>query len=331
MTEEQLKIYNKIRSEVISRGKKVEFWSYSKLMTYVQCNLQYKFKYIDKIKSDFKANIYTDLGELTHELTEKYLSTNINIDGIITEYRFQAEHFFKLHGLDTTHNLYKSLDHYFNNSTFLRDKKNSNSKKEFEIPIYMRLKNTPDKEYWFVGFIDMVEEDENGNITLYDFKISHRSGYTGKKLETVSMQVYLYAFIYQALYKRKINSIKYLFMKFCNIDFIDINSKHRVTSNVERCYIDKEFKLKDGLSDLNVTDNFIELDSDNSTITEFSKKFVNLFITTLNDKEFKPFNKDDSYCLKFCEYRKSGHCTKYDEQEPVENILITLYKKQLKK
>ena len=330
MTKDQLKIYNKIRDEVQSRGKKVEFCSYSKLQTYIQCPLQYKFKYIDRIKSDFKANIYSDIGGLTHELTEKYLSqTEVSKKEILDEFQFQSNHFFNLHGLSREHNLNKSLTHYFKYSTFLEENKYSSTKKIFELPIYIRLKSTEKKEYWFVGFIDMVEENEKGEVTLYDFKISHRSGYTGKKLETAAVQLYIYAYIYQLLYNKNVKHIKYLFMKFCNIEFKDNTGKTRKTSNIERCYIKKEFEEKGGKSDLVVSDNFIELSSDKETIEKYVKGFISTFINTLSDKKFDHLKKDESYCLKFCEYRKSGHCTKYDEEPPKENILITLYKKQL--
>lgn len=323
MEKRQLKIYNKIREEVQSRGKKVEFFSYSKIDTYLQCNLQYKFKYIDKIKSDFKDNIYTDMGTLLHELTEQYIGDKeIDKEYIKQEYEKQAEHFFTLHGLDTTHNLYKSLKHFIYKSPFLDEKRNSNTKKEFEVPIYMRLKTTDTKEYWFVGFIDMIEEDENGEITMYDFKTSHRSSYTGKKLEKSCVQLYVYAYIYQLLYKKPIKNIKYLFIKFCDISFRDSKDRTRKTSNIERCKINEEFISKDGVADLVVEDNYIDLDSSQETIKKFMMVYINNFVSAINDSEFGIKGKDEGYCLKFCEYRKSGHCTRCDEVEQVQPMMV---------
>lgn len=325
MEKRQLDIYNKIREDVKTRGKKVEFFSYSKIDTYLQCNLQYKFKYIDKIKSEFKDNIYTDMGTLLHTLTEKYIG-DVTIDKsyVINEYESQAVSFLKSYGLDTSHSLYISLQHFINNSEFLESKKHMKIKKQFEVPIYMRLKATEEKEYWFVGFIDMVEEDEDGNVIMYDFKTSHRSSYTGKKLNKSCIQLYVYAYIYQLLYNKKINSIKYLFMKFCDITFKDSKNKIRKSSNIERCKLQEEFIYKGGVGDLMIKDNFIDLDASQDIIKKYMLIYINNFIKVLKDKNFGIEGKDEGYCVKLCEYRKSGHCTRCDEVEQVQQPMLAM-------
>lgn len=332
MEERKKKIYTKLRKEIKDRGKIVEFFSHTKIDNYNQCNLSYKYKYIDKIKSDFKDNIYTDIGTLCHDLIEKYLSYNdVTKEDILNEYIIQSQHFAELNGVDSNFNLIVSMEHYFKNSTFLEQKKESNLKKEFEVPLYTKLKDTDEKEYWYIGFIDMVEHNDDGTVTIYDFKTSHRSGYTGKKLEKASIQLYTYAYLYENIYHKKVREIKYVFLKFCDITFLDFKGKKRKTSNLERCKIGDELSKKEGDSILEIQDNILDLECNDEIKLRYMRSFVSTFVEILNKRIFDSKNKDDSYCLKFCEYRKSGHCKAYDEEDNSSmNVLLEMFKYKCK-
>lgn len=323
------RIYEYIIKKANEKNHFVEFFSHTKIDNYVQCQMQYKYKFIDKIKSEFKDNIYTDMGTLAHDLTEKYIThKEINRKELLDDYEIQSIHFANLNGIPEDFPLITSLKHYIKYSSFLDEKRNSKS--EFEVPLYLKLKEEGKKEYWYVGFIDMIEHNEDGTVNLYDFKISNKSGYTGKKLNKASIQLYTYAYLYEKLYNKKVKSIKYVFLKYCDISFKDSNNKDRKTSGIERCKIKDEFEKKDGKSNLTINDNILELTCSDDIKRDYMKKFINLFVEIKNKKNYTVENKDDGYCLKFCEYRKNGHCKEYEKSEDEVKVMLEMFKVKLK-
>lgn len=309
-------IYNKISTEVKGRNKKVEYFSHSKIDTFNQCKLQYKYKYIDKIKSEFEDNIYNVVGTLSHDLIEKYVTTDISRDDLLKEYIQQSNSACVRFDLENTFSLVKSMKHFFTHSNFLETLKSNHKRYEFEVPVYSRIKDTKEKEYWYVGFIDIVQHNDDGTVTLYDLKTSHRSGYSGQKLEKASIQLYVYSYLYELMYKKKVKEIKYVFLKFSNIKFLDSKGKNRKTSNIERSKIEDDMLSKDGVKLLECEDNFIELDASSEIKLSYMKKFLNDFVDIINPKtDFTCNNRDEGFCIKLCEYRKSGHCKAYAEKD----------------
>ena len=76
-------------------------YSHSKLQTYEQCALKYKFKYIDKIKVEIKETIEGFLGKCVHSALEflyqeKMNARMIDIDSLIEFYvKIWKENFSK--------------------------------------------------------------------------------------------------------------------------------------------------------------------------------------------------------------------------------------------
>lgn len=324
-------IYNKIREDAKSRGKYVEFISFSKLEKYLKCKKCFKYLYIDKVKQDFKDNLHADVGTLCHDIIEWSSIENWSREKIIKTFRDRSIIACDKFGMNTNIPLITSIRHFFEKSNFMHDLYNRGVKLEFEVPVYRKLKykENSNKEYWIVGFIDMVIHNEDGSISIIDFKTSNISGYTGKKKEQAFLQIYSYAYIYEAMYRKEIKDVGYLFIKYCNMSFKDYKGKTRKSSKVERKNIKEEFSEKGGECDLVIRDciEMYSYNKDNRLI--YIKKLIDIFYETKNETSFEGTNRDEHYCKNFCPF-KDGICDWKDpvinNTNPLLNYLNVVYK-----
>lgn len=155
-------------------------YSHSRLSTFENCPLQYKFRYIDKIKPDFENSIEGFLGTKVHDTLEwiyKQVKNNFipNLD-LILEYYIGSWNKDYNNGIK----IVKDLDskHYFElGIKFLIDYFSSHhpfqdGTLETEKKIFIDLDS--EGKYKIIGFIDRLVYNKETNIfEIHDYKTSN--------------------------------------------------------------------------------------------------------------------------------------------------------------
>lgn len=326
MEERKKVIYDSIREDVKSRGKYVEFVSFSKLDKYKQCPHMYKLMYKDKIKTDVRSP-YGVIGTLAHDLIESTYKNKLNKVNRNKVFEKEMKNICEDFELNTDFSLSSSLKHYFDKSKLIEYLEKGKGNIEFEVPVYFELTETDKKEVWFVGFIDMVVHKNNNEVEIYDFKTSNKSSYTGSKLDGALYQLYIYAYAYSRQYKKKVNFISYLFLKYVDIKFKGAKGRSTKNSWIERKDI-KEFVLDKGIDNIiSVEDKVMKIEySDNEGINRYNS-ILDLYITISNDTEYEGKPEKDYFCSTFCEYRngvckwEGGKCTGNEMLDIIKNML----------
>lgn len=210
-------------------------WSWSRMNTYMTSKFEYLLKYILKSKEDRCDSCYVTLGTICHDTLEKFYEGKIKYEDMIDNYndgfttaitiadlKFNRSDEEKNKSIGEKYN--ENLVHFFNNHKVYKNKL------LVEKPIVVNINGDV-----FVGYIDGMYKDEDGNYTILDFKSS--SIYTGKTLEENSGQLTIYAIGLNQL-GIPLDKIKicFNFLKYCTIKYEQKNGTVK-DRNVERCKI----------------------------------------------------------------------------------------------
>lgn len=225
--EELEKIKNKYNTD--------RLWSWSRMNTYMTSKFEYFLKYILKSKEDRCDSCYVTLGSICHSVLEKFYEGKINYEDMIGDYNdgFTTAIIIadlKFNRLDEEKN--KSIGEKYNENLihFFQNHVPYKYKLLVEKPIVANINGNV-----FVGYIDGLYKDDDGNYYPLDFKSS--SIYTGKTLEDNSGQLTIYAIglNQMGIPFEKIKP-QFNFLKYCTIKYEQKNGavKYR---NVERCKI----------------------------------------------------------------------------------------------
>lgn len=210
-------------------------WSWSRMSTYMTSKFEYFLKYILKSKEDRCDSSYVTLGTICHDTLDKFYEGQIQYEDMIDDYndgfttaitiadlKFNRSDEEKNKSIGEKYN--ENLVHFFKNHTVYKHKI------LVEKPVVVDINGNV-----FVGYIDALYKDDDGNYTILDFKSS--SIYTGKTLEENSGQLTIYGI---GLHQMGIPLDKirccFNFLKYCTIKYEQKNGaiKYR---NVERCKI----------------------------------------------------------------------------------------------
>jgi len=154
-------------------------YSHSRLSTFEQCPLKYKFRYIDKLKPDFTKSIEGFLGNTIHdvlewiyknsnertfeldEIIQKYIedwNKNFNNEIKIVKNEFTAEHYFNK-------GIRFLIDYFLTNQPF-KDNTIATEKR-----IFINLDS--EGKYKIQGYIDRIVHNKNTNVfEIHDYKTS---------------------------------------------------------------------------------------------------------------------------------------------------------------
>lgn len=195
-------------------------FSYSKLDTFVQCPMKYKYKYVDSnyVQSDA---VHLDLGNLLHKVLE-IKHRNI-IDGIPNDYTYLKEVYLKGIAEDTDKDKGNSImgvnaiKEKFGEDTFIEVNTKSNLSYEDKLETFLHyLENDSIGEQWkplaveinfnfeyeekviLNGFIDRVDINDKGELRVVDYKSSNKL-YEDKDL-TTPLQMFIYALACENIY-----------------------------------------------------------------------------------------------------------------------------------
>ena len=212
------------RKEIIRPKKLVEkygedftIWSYSRLSTFKNCQHEY---YLSRIlKKENENNYWAILGGLSHDALEDFYNGKIKYDDMLTRF----EHNF--------------LDYEMSDLKFVKDEaQNERMIKKYKDCMVHFFKNhhivpfkvISEREVWidlgiaaFIGYIDAIHKDEDGNFVITDYKTSSMGAeYKGENLLHKQEQLLLYAL---ALHQMGVPldkiKIRWNFLKYTNINY----------------------------------------------------------------------------------------------------------------
>ena len=210
-------------------------WSWSRMNTYMTSKFEYLLKYILKSKEDRCDSCYTTLGTICHDTLEKFYEGKIKYEDMIDNYNDGfttaitiAE--LKFNRSDEEKN--KSIGEKYNENLvhFFKHHVPYKHKVLVEMPIIVNINGNV-----FVGYIDALYKDDDGNYYVLDFKSS--SIYTGKTLEENSGQLTIYGIGLHQL-GIPIEKIRcgFNFLKYCTVQY-QLKKGDVKYRNVERCKI----------------------------------------------------------------------------------------------
>lgn len=210
-------------------------WSYSRINTFLTSPFEYALKYVDgiKAKEDRRDSIYTSLGNAAHQCMEDYYTGKIQFDDMLEQFEDSWLTCYdlallKFNRSDPEKNESIAEKYKLNMEGFFKNHTTYPYKLLIEMPITVNVNGNI-----FIGYIDGLYKDDNGDITIIDFKSS--SKYSGQALDDHSQQLKLYALgLHQStgLPLSKIHGC-FNFMKYVNIEYTQANGKCK-TRTVER-------------------------------------------------------------------------------------------------
>lgn len=139
-------------------------WSFSRLSTYSRCPYNFNLDYIKKVKK--VGNGFAQYGTFVHELLEKHAKDELLIFELLDEYKNKfttnvTYDFPPNRYVDLADTYYQGGLEYFESFTGFG---------EYEIlEVEKEVKFNIDK-YPFIGYIDLLLKDKEGNIIVWDHK-----------------------------------------------------------------------------------------------------------------------------------------------------------------
>lgn len=226
--------------------------SKSKVNTYLKCPREFKFQYIDEI--EMKPNKYMALGSDVHLIAEKFTD---KFEDNLDEVDIQNELIKVANELDIGYGLDEHID---NLGLFFKEVFVDNDYKLFSNEEYLL-----DKKNRFSGICDIILEDENGKLTVIDYKTSNSSSFSKYRLELC-----YYKLLVENVYHKQVNKVGVFFTKNGRLRLLDVCEEENKRKNL--CYS--------------------EIDDAVDTLHEVREK--------INRKEF-PAKKQ--YLCRYCTYR----------------------------
>jgi hypothetical protein len=172
-------------------------WSFSRLESFYNCKAAWKRKYIDCEKDE--NNAFAEYGSLAHKLLEEWANGDLSAFDLADEYdlRFDdaiQEEFPYSRSGDMRESYYWKGYNYFSEFMDVFDEPVDILGVEREVRFEV-------EGYPFVGYIDLLVRDANGNVIVTDHKSASlkwlKSGKPAKasveKMENYKRQLYLYS------------------------------------------------------------------------------------------------------------------------------------------
>lgn len=245
-------------------------WSFSRVSTFLQCAWEYKMRYIDKIRVP-SDNVYTDFGTISHDLIQGLYEHKYSKEGMYEKWKNFVKNWEDdplSHQFDSE----KIKSGYINNMDwYFRNPRSVDEKIINEKPVLSILRGKT-RQYVFVGYIDSEYTNDDGVLTLIDYKTSSKSGFSPKGLKKKSMQLLLYAIGEHQHKGIPFDKIKCRFnmMKYCTVHFQQENGNWKTSTQERSQWVYKmNNKLKTklpklGIDPIEVDELIIQASQDNS-------------------------------------------------------------------
>lgn len=277
--------------------------SHSQFVSYNECNLKWKLRYIDKLGT-FTGNIHTLFGTAMHTVIQEYLTVMygtsiIAADKLNMESRLKEEmmsEFTKIKenqetlpcSQDDMIEFYQDglaiLDHFRKHRGKYFMKKNYELV-GIELPITMELQ----KNVELKSFLDVVIRNKiSGRITIIDLKTSTRSWTNYHKKNFYKKAQLL---IYKQFYSEKFN----VPLDKITVEFLILKRKIAKQSDFPISRLQR-FEPSNGKVSVNKT---------MKAFTEFREA---IYDEEGNHKIDRDYNASPGSACKFCEFVKTEHC-----------------------
>lgn len=247
-----------------------KLWSFSAVNLYHTSKYVYFLRYLEHVDPDMPPNVYGILGNLIHETIEKFYHNECPYGEMVENF----ENFWqmdvelldiKFNRTDNEKNdklkakYHTSLTHFFNNHKPIG----------YPVRTEQQIIAQVDDEF-FLGYIDFMFIDNDGNINIVDWKTS--TVYSKKDMLEKGKQLLLYALAVHQMKGIPYSKIKcaWNFLKYTNVTITQLNGKEKV-SRIERCQISeklasyvKKWMNKLGYEEADITSALVEMAATNS-------------------------------------------------------------------
>lgn len=245
-------------------------YSWSRVNTYMTSKYEYMLKYVKHEPEDRQDCGYAPLGSIAHDTLDAFYEDKISYSDMICQFEdgwvtaidiadLKLDRNDEEHDASIKAKYKEDLQHFFKNHVEYKHKL------LIEKPIIAKIGSNV-----FVGYVDAMFKDDEGNYHIVDFKTS--SKYTGKTAEEKSGQLVVYAMgLIQAGIPLEKVRICWNFLKFCNIEYQQKNGAVK-TKIAERCKIGDSLKtnakmwLKDSGYSEDEIDDYLKLLIDTNNI-----------------------------------------------------------------
>lgn len=245
-------------------------YSWSRVNTYMTSKYEYMLKYVKHEPEDRQDCGYAPLGSIAHDTLDAFYEDKISYSDMICQFEdgwvtaidiadLKLDRNDEEHDASIKAKYKEDLQHFFKNHVEYKHKL------LIEKPIIAKVGSNV-----FVGYVDAMFKDDEGNYHIVDFKTS--SKYTGKTAEEKSGQLVVYAMgLIQAGIPLEKVRICWNFLKFCNIEYHQKNGAVK-TKIAERYKIGDSLKtnakmwLKDSGYSEDEIDDYLKLLIDTNNI-----------------------------------------------------------------
>ena len=180
--------------------------SKSKVNTYLKCPLEFKFQYIDEIEAE--PNKYMALGSDVHLIAEKF-SEQFGDD--LDDVDIENELFKIAYNLGIGH----ADEHVENLGVFFREVFVENDYKLFSQEEYLL-----DEAHRFSGICDIILENEDGSLTVVDYKTSKSSSFSKYRRELC-----YYKLLVENVYGKEVTNVGVFFTKNGRLRLLNVSDE----------------------------------------------------------------------------------------------------------
>lgn len=191
-------------------------WSYSNIKRFQTCKRCWYKHYI--LGEEGSGNFYSDFGTLAHKMLEDFANNKIQLFDMKEFVEYNWNEYIKsespvIGGQELSETYYEQIMNFCEEFDGFDDKTVGT-----EIKISTNIP-TKHGEKSFVGYIDRLSQDENGEYIINDYK--SKTKLTRKELHEYSKQLYLYAkYVYETYGKHPKYLNFFLFRSNTEIKFV---------------------------------------------------------------------------------------------------------------
>lgn len=221
--------------KIMSKYNVSRIWSWSRISTYLTSKYEYMLKYVLKVPEDRQDCGYASLGTIAHDTLDDFYEGKTSYEDMIAQFEdgwlttidiadLKLDRNDDAHDKSIKEKYKEDLQHFFRNHVKYK------YKLLIEKPVTAQVGNNV-----FVGYVDALYKDDDGNYNIIDFKTS--SKFSGKTLIEKSGQLVVYsiALIQAGIPIEKVKPC-FNFLKYCTIEYQQKNGAVK-TRDVERCKI----------------------------------------------------------------------------------------------
>ena len=290
-------------------------YSYSQIKTFEDDPYEYYLKYVIKQEPDIDVdNIYGVLGGCVHDILESFYTNELSRADCQNQFETKFKQIMidpkvSKFADDEQYNINIATKYQLDIVNYFKRVTKMEGKVFCELPIDVLLEDDKSKAV-FIGYIDFLNFDKDGNANIIDYKTSTK--YKDSQIDSYSQQLMLYAYAVHKKYGIPYENINasWNFLKYATlVSKVDMSEEV-----IERCKLTNRID-----DDYLVTDCIITIKVNEDTINDFIETMlvkvreidnkVTQYNITHNDDVFSYEMTEDKLfrVTNFCKYSKNVH------------------------